>query len=46
MDRQTKIHAAKPTRFTLFLRTFLPYQMWRFVCLNWKMVRIIFQGHH
>lgn len=38
--------ATKPTRFTLFLRTFLPYQAWRFLLLNLKMIRIIRRSHH
>lgn len=46
MLRDTHVHAAKPTRLTLFLRTFLPWQAWRFAWINWKMIRIIFQGHH
>ena len=38
-------YAAKPTRFTLFLRTFLPYQVWRFLRINLKMFRIIAMSH-
>ena len=37
--------ATKPTGFTRFLRVFLPYQMWRFVVINLKMIRIISKGH-
>jgi hypothetical protein len=37
--------APKPTRFTLFLRTFIPWQIWRFVRLNLKMIRIIGRSH-
>ena len=37
--------ATKPTRFTRFLRVFLPYQLWRFAVINLKMVRIISKGH-
>lgn len=38
-------YATKPTRLTLFLRTFLPYQAWRFVRINLKMMGIIRRGH-
>ncbi len=39
-------YATRPTRWTLFLRTFLPWQAWRFLWINAKMVRIIVRGHH
>lgn len=35
-----------PTRSTLFFRTFVPWQMLRFVWINMKMVRMIGIGHH
>ena len=38
-------YATKPTRWTLFLRTFLPWQMWRFVVINMKMIGIIRRSH-
>ncbi len=38
-------YATKPTRWTVFLRTFLPWQMWRFVWINLKMVGIIRRSH-
>lgn len=38
-------YATKPTRWTLFLRTFLPWQAWRFVWINVKMIRIIASSH-
>ena len=38
-------YAAKPTRFTLFMRTFLPYQLWRFLRINLKMLRMIAMSH-
>lgn len=38
-------YATKPTRWTLFWRTFLPWQMWRFLWINAKMIRIIKRGH-
>jgi hypothetical protein len=39
-------YATKPTRFTLFMRTFLPWQVWRFVRINLGMLRIIARSHH
>ena len=30
-----------PTRWTVFLRTFAPWQAWRFVRVNLKMIRMI-----
>jgi hypothetical protein len=39
-------YATKPTRFTVFMRTCLPWQLWRFAMINLKMVRIIFRSHH
>jgi hypothetical protein len=39
-------YATKPTRATVFLRTFLPWQVWRFVRLNLRMIRIIAKSHH
>lgn len=45
-SRESEIYATQPTRWTLFLRTFVPWQMWRFVRINLKMVRIIFESHH
>lgn len=37
--------AAVPTRWTIFLRTFIPWQMVRFVVINVKMVRLIWRSH-
>lgn len=37
--------ATKPTRGTVFLRTFLPWQMWRFLRINIKMMTIIARSH-
>jgi hypothetical protein len=39
-------YATKPTRWTLFWRTFLPWQMWRFAVINLKMIGIIWRSHH
>ena len=37
--------AAVPTRWTVFLRTFIPWQMVRFVVINLKMFRLIWRSH-
>ncbi len=37
--------AAMPTRWTIFLRTFIPWQMVRFVAINLKMFRLIWRSH-
>ena len=37
--------AALPTRWTLFLRTFIPWQVVRFVAINLKMFRLIWRSH-
>ncbi len=33
-------YATRPTRFTLFLREFLPWQLIRFAVINLKIVRM------
>jgi hypothetical protein len=38
---QTAVYVTRPTRTTVFLRTFLPWQVWRFARINLKMFRII-----
>ena len=43
-DEQSR-YASKPTRFTVFQRTFLPLQMIRFVVINLKMLDIIRRSH-
>lgn len=37
----TNVYATQPTRFTLFMRTFLPWQLWRFFSINLKMLLLI-----
>jgi hypothetical protein len=37
--------AAMPTRCTVFLRTFLPWQIVRFAVINLRMVRLIWRSH-
>ena len=41
MDDEKTRYVTKPTRFTVFLRTFLPWQAWRFAAINLKMLDII-----
>jgi hypothetical protein len=38
-------HVSRPTRWTVFLRTFLPWQVWRFIRINMKMLGIIHKSH-
>jgi len=38
--------ATVPTGFTRFMRTFLPWQMWRFAMINLKMLRLMRKSHH
>ena len=38
---RTARYVTRPTRLTLFLRTFVPWQLWRFARINLKMIRII-----
>jgi hypothetical protein len=40
------VYVTRPTRITVFLRTFLPWQAWRFVRINLKMIGIIKRGPH
>lgn len=34
-------YVTRPTRWTRFTRTFVPWQLWRFARINLKMIRII-----
>ena len=38
--------AALPTPLTVFMRTFLPWQIWRFIRINLGMLQIIAKSHH
>jgi len=40
-----EVYATKPTRSTVFFRTFLPWQFLRFLWLNIKMMKIIHRSH-
>ena len=42
---KASFYATKPTGITLFLRTFLPWQIWRFMRINLKMLTIIRRSH-
>jgi formate hydrogenlyase subunit 4 len=44
-NMKASFYATKPTRFTLFLRTFLPWQIWRFIRINLMMLVIIRRSH-
>ncbi len=37
----TAPYVTRPTRWTIFLRTFVPWQLWRFARINAKMIKII-----
>jgi hypothetical protein len=45
MDNEKTRYVTKPTRFTVFLRTFVPWQLWRFAANNLKMIDIIRRSH-
>ncbi len=38
-------YATKPTRWTRFLRTFIPWQIVRFLVINLKMMVLIRRSH-
>ncbi len=38
-------YVTKPTGRTVFMRTFLPWQLWRFAAINLKMIGIIRRSH-
>jgi hypothetical protein len=38
-------YAMKPSGWVLFWRTFLPYQLYRFIWINLRMLRMIFKSH-
>ncbi len=42
---RASFYATKPTHFTVFLRTFLPWQIWRFVRVNLRMFSILHRSH-
>jgi Zn-dependent M28 family amino/carboxypeptidase len=42
---RSEFFATKPTGFTRFMRTCVPFQMWRFLMINLKMIGIIRKSH-
>lgn len=40
-----QFYATKPTHATVFMRTFLPWQLWRFAVINLKMIAMIRLSH-
>lgn len=38
-------YATRPTRSTVFLRTFVPWQLWRFLQINLRMLKVIGISH-
>jgi hypothetical protein len=38
--------ASTPTRARRFMRTFLPWQLWRFAAINLRMMRMIGKSKH
>jgi hypothetical protein len=45
MVDEKALYVTRPTRSTVFWRTFVPFQLWRFVVINLKMIGIIRSGH-
>lgn len=41
LHMRASVYATRPTKFTVFLRTFLPWQLVRFVVINLKMMNMI-----
>jgi hypothetical protein len=35
-----------PTPRTLRMRQFIPYQLWRFLWINVRMISMVTKGHH
>jgi hypothetical protein len=50
MERKAKHYTDQyypptPVKSTLFWRKNIPYQIWRFFILNYKIIRIVVRGH-
>lgn len=41
LHMKTSVYATRPTKFTVFLRTFLPWQLVRFLVINLRMMKMI-----
>lgn len=37
----TNVYATQPTRLTVFMRTFVPWQLCRFISINLRMMMLI-----
>jgi hypothetical protein len=45
MDTDRTRYVTTPTKHTVFMRTFLPWQAYRFAVINLKMIGMIRVGH-
>lgn len=45
MSEKEKKYYLKANKGTLFLRSFIPWQIYRFIVINIKMLRMILKGH-
>ena len=43
---KSSAYATKPTRITRWLRVFIPWQVIRFIVLNWKIIQITRRNEH
>ncbi len=43
---QQAYYPPKPTRFTRYMRKFLPWQFIRFIVINLKMIKLMANSHH
>lgn len=43
---QQSYYPPKPTRFTRFMRTCVPWQLTRFLVINIKMIKLMARSHH
>lgn len=42
---RSSFYATKPTKFTVVMRTFFPWQVWRFIRINLRMFSILRRSH-
>ncbi len=40
-----QFYAPVPTRWNVFWRRFIPFQIWRFLVLNYKIIKVVVLGH-
>jgi len=43
---QQSYYPPVPTPFTRYMRTSLPWQLYRFAVINYKMVKLMMKSHH